>query len=191
MTPRKPETFEAIRQEKRTLILDTALRLFAREGYHATTVGKLAREAGISKGLLYNYFDSKEEVLVALVENLTDIVLERLDLHPEAPLDKAGMVALIDKSINLTIENPNLWKLYLSMVFQMEVTTIIMERLMPKMEIYLQQVQKYFAGQGIRDTMAHVRYFSAVLDGIQMQLLMDPDHFPVEYAKQQLIQQFT
>jgi TetR/AcrR family transcriptional regulator, fatty acid metabolism regulator protein len=49
--------------EKRRLILDAAVRVFARRGYHTCRVGEIAEEAGIAHGLLYHYFSSKEEVL--------------------------------------------------------------------------------------------------------------------------------
>ena len=50
-------------EEKRRLILDAAVRVFARKGYHTCRVGDIAEEAGIAHGLLYHYFRSKEEVL--------------------------------------------------------------------------------------------------------------------------------
>jgi TetR/AcrR family transcriptional regulator, fatty acid metabolism regulator protein len=48
---------------KRRLLLDAAVRVFARKGYHAARVGDIAEEAGVAYGLLYHYFSSKEEVL--------------------------------------------------------------------------------------------------------------------------------
>jgi TetR/AcrR family fatty acid metabolism transcriptional regulator len=50
-------------EEKRRLLLDAAVRVFARKGYHAARVGDIAEEAGVAYGLLYHYFSSKEEVL--------------------------------------------------------------------------------------------------------------------------------
>ncbi len=49
--------------EKRDLILQAAVRVFAAKGYHACRVGDIAAEAGVSHGLLYHYFRSKEDVL--------------------------------------------------------------------------------------------------------------------------------
>jgi AcrR family transcriptional regulator len=49
--------------DKRQLILDAAVRVFARSGYHTSRVGDIAEEAGIAHGLLYHYFSSKDEVL--------------------------------------------------------------------------------------------------------------------------------
>jgi TetR/AcrR family transcriptional regulator, fatty acid metabolism regulator protein len=50
-------------EDKRRLILDAAVRVFARRGYHTCRVGDIAEEAGVAHGLLYHYFRSKEELL--------------------------------------------------------------------------------------------------------------------------------
>ena len=50
-------------EEKRRLLLDAAVRVFAKKGYHAARVGDIAKEAGVAYGLLYHYFRSKDEIL--------------------------------------------------------------------------------------------------------------------------------
>jgi len=50
-------------EEKRRQILAAAVRVFARKGFHASRVGDIAEEAGVAHGLLYHYFDSKDELL--------------------------------------------------------------------------------------------------------------------------------
>ncbi len=50
-------------EEKRRLILDAAVRVFARRGFHTCRVGDIAEEAGVAHGLLYHYFSSKDELL--------------------------------------------------------------------------------------------------------------------------------
>ena len=57
---------QAASEEKRRLIIDAAVTVFARDGYHTSRVGDIAEEAGIAHGLLYHYFSSKEEVLATL-----------------------------------------------------------------------------------------------------------------------------
>jgi TetR/AcrR family transcriptional regulator, fatty acid metabolism regulator protein len=49
--------------ERRQEILDAAVRVFARKGFHAARVGDIAAEAGVAHGLLYHYFASKDELL--------------------------------------------------------------------------------------------------------------------------------
>ena len=63
-------------EEKRRLIVEAAVRVFARKGYHAARVGDIAEEAGVAHGLLYHYFPSKEEVLATLFrENWSDLLV--------------------------------------------------------------------------------------------------------------------
>jgi TetR/AcrR family transcriptional regulator, fatty acid metabolism regulator protein len=52
-----------IAEEKRRLILDAAVRVFARKGFHTCRVGDITEEAGVAHGLLYHYFASKDELL--------------------------------------------------------------------------------------------------------------------------------
>ena len=62
-------------EDKRRLILEAAVRVFARKGYHTCRVGEIAEEAGVAHGLLYHYFRSKDEVLETVFrETWTDIV---------------------------------------------------------------------------------------------------------------------
>jgi TetR/AcrR family transcriptional regulator, fatty acid metabolism regulator protein len=62
-------------EDKRRLILEAAVRVFARKGYHTCRVGDIAEEAGVAHGLLYHYFRSKEAVLDSVFhETWADIV---------------------------------------------------------------------------------------------------------------------
>ncbi|NOZ29176.1 MAG: TetR/AcrR family transcriptional regulator [Chloroflexi bacterium] len=62
------------RVERRTAqILDAAARVFARKGFHRATTREIAAEAGVSEGTLYNYFENKQALLVAMLERLAEI----------------------------------------------------------------------------------------------------------------------
>ncbi len=64
-------------ETKRKLILDAAVRVFARNGYHGARVGDIATEAGVAHGLLYHYFSSKEQVLETVFRENFGELLER------------------------------------------------------------------------------------------------------------------
>jgi AcrR family transcriptional regulator len=64
-------------EEKRRLILDAAVRVFARGGFHGSRVGDIAIEAGVAHGLLYHYFSSKDEVLQTVFRENFGELLER------------------------------------------------------------------------------------------------------------------
>jgi AcrR family transcriptional regulator len=66
-------------EEKRRLILEAAVRVFARKGYHTSRVGDIAEEAGVAHGLLYHYFASKHEVLETIFRENWGVLIERID----------------------------------------------------------------------------------------------------------------
>ena len=66
--PRSLKQNEKIRKQKKQLILDTALELFAENGFHATSMSQVAKKAGVSKGLAYNYFESKQDILDEIIK---------------------------------------------------------------------------------------------------------------------------
>jgi TetR/AcrR family transcriptional regulator, fatty acid metabolism regulator protein len=63
-------------QDKRRQILDAAVKVFARQGFHACRVSDIADEAGVAYGLVYHYFSSKDEVLDTLFLERWNVLLE-------------------------------------------------------------------------------------------------------------------
>ena len=85
-------------EEKRRQILDAAVRVFARSGYHSCRVGDITEEAGVAHGLLYHYFKSKDEVLEAVFRDAWGDVLEAfrgIEASDETPREQLGHVAAI------------------------------------------------------------------------------------------------
>ena len=64
--------------DKRRLILDAAVRVFARQGFHTCRVSDIADEAGVAYGLVYHYFDSKDEILDTLFLERWDMLLRAI-----------------------------------------------------------------------------------------------------------------
>jgi TetR/AcrR family transcriptional regulator, fatty acid metabolism regulator protein len=62
--------------DKRTVILDAALKTFVKRGYTETKVAEIASEAGVAEGTLYNYFQSKEDLLLALFDEKWGSIIE-------------------------------------------------------------------------------------------------------------------
>jgi TetR/AcrR family fatty acid metabolism transcriptional regulator len=82
--------------DKRRLILDAAVRVFASKGYHTSRVGDIAEEAGVAHGLLYHYFPSKEQVLQTVFrENWGELLdaFARIEASDATPLEQLGSIA--------------------------------------------------------------------------------------------------
>jgi AcrR family transcriptional regulator len=82
--------------DKRRQILDAAVRVFARQGFHACRVSDIADEAGVAYGLVYHYFNSKEQVLGELFTERWSLMLaaiEETDSEAISPREKLDRVA--------------------------------------------------------------------------------------------------
>jgi TetR/AcrR family fatty acid metabolism transcriptional regulator len=82
--------------DKRRVILDAAVRVFARQGFHTCRVSDIADEAGVAYGLVYHYFTSKEEILDTLFLDRWDVMLAAIaeaDATQPAPRDKLHAIA--------------------------------------------------------------------------------------------------
>ena len=65
-------------EDRRSAILDAALEVFSRRGYHGASIDEIASAAGISKALIYEHFPSKKELHVSLLERHTQEIFMRL-----------------------------------------------------------------------------------------------------------------
>ena len=63
MTPLQEDQLKDIRDERKKQIMRAAIKVFAENGIRLTKISNIAKEAGISHGLVYHYFESKEELL--------------------------------------------------------------------------------------------------------------------------------
>jgi TetR/AcrR family transcriptional regulator, fatty acid metabolism regulator protein len=97
---------------KRRLILDAAVRVFARQGYEASPVGDIATEAGVAYGLVYHYFGSKDAVLEAVFREQWGRLLAAVALAEETGETAPEQLALVVKIVLRTWrDDPNLVRL--------------------------------------------------------------------------------
>lgn len=191
MAPRSKEQFEEIREGKRALILEKALELFADQGFDRTAISQIAKAAGISQGLLYNYFESKEKLLHALIIGAFESMLAGAVKIDAGPITKKEVRQFIEKTMDLIVSKPRYWKLYFSVFMQPEVMNRILGDAWAMSEPYMASLLTYFKERGERNPEVTMRYFIAVMDGVQLHVVLDPDRFPVEDIKKMLIKQFA
>jgi TetR/AcrR family transcriptional regulator, fatty acid metabolism regulator protein len=82
--------------DKRRVILDAGVRVFARQGFHTCRVSDIADEAGVAYGLVYHYFSSKEEILDTLFLERWDVMLVAIseaDASDRTPREKLYAIA--------------------------------------------------------------------------------------------------
>ncbi|MBL4862009.1 MAG: TetR/AcrR family transcriptional regulator [Crocinitomicaceae bacterium] len=190
MSPRTEAQLEKIRIDRKVSIMDAALHVFAEEGYHSSSISRISKKAGVSKGLMYNYFDSKDELLKELLDTVFDSFLDAMGVVAGEVITDELLASHINKSFEAIEKDRAHWKLYFSMVTQPKVMEMAMVHMMPKIESYMSSLIVYFTKKGHDNPMVTARYFTSTLDGVQMQCLFDPDNFPTEDVKKLIIKQF-
>ena len=193
MSPKSKEQFAQIRQRSRDTILQTALELFAHYGYHNTSMQKIAKAAGISKGLIYNYFDNKEGLLHQIVNKAMDegdqLMNQTLDDPANKP--KQRLEALIHAAVDAVKKDLHYYKLLAALSFQAEVLDNFKEELHQKNQEALARLanvlQEMECPQPLKEAMA----LAALLDGIVLHYIHIGADYPIEEMKTFIIQKYN
>ena len=132
MSPRSSAQFGEMREEKKTLIMDAALEHFSNEGFHATTITHIARHAGISKGLMYNYFKSKDDLLAAIINRSLTEIYGTFNPDHDSQLTPEEFEQFIRQVFSLFREKRQSWKLLFRIMMQQGVyENLLSEEKMP------------------------------------------------------------
>lgn len=98
-----------VRERTKTLLLDAALRLFARQGVGATAIHEIAAEAGVSNGTFYNYFRTRDEVVEAVSVRLAERLQEEITASAADVTDAAERMAIGTRRFVLQAVHDPVW----------------------------------------------------------------------------------
>lgn len=191
MSPRTEGQFVEIRQEKRKLIRETALKLFAVNGFYNTSINDIAKNAGISKGLIYNYYTSKEELLYEIISMGINEFMENFDPNKDGVLSKDEMRFLISKTFDLMEDKPGFWRLYFALAVQPTVSEILKKIYQEKMMPFFTVARDYFVRQNSKIPEIDVLILHALIDGICMNYLNAPEIFPIKNLKVKIFEMYN
>jgi len=183
--PRTEEQYEQIRAEKRALIMDAAIEVFAEKTFQGASVSMIAQKAGISKGLLYNYFESKEELLKEIIKGATNKVYQYFDPNHDGVLTTDEFFFFIRKNIQVVKENVNYWKLYSSLVLQ---PSVFFDEVAMS---FGQLIYDLFNRSGVEDVEGEVLLFASMMKGAVIQFVAMPDMYPIDKFEHKIIEYYT
>ncbi len=171
--------------------MDTALELFANQGYYPTSISIIAKKAGISKGLLYNYFKSKEDLIKEIINQGIDELFETFDPDRDGVLTEDEFDYLVHENFRLIKNNIQHWKLFFAISMQPPVFKVVKERIGEFMPKYINIMAKYYNKRGVSNPVTEALFFGAVMDGVSLNYVADPDKFPLEEITQKIIDVFS
>jgi AcrR family transcriptional regulator len=186
MSPRTEKQYEDIREERKAQIKNVALEIIFEEGFQNTSISKIAKRAGISKGLLYNYYESKEDMIREIILDGMEDLMRNFDPNKDGILTDEEAKYFIDEMFNILKSNIKYWRLYFSVMLQPKVMSLIQDRFMKAMEPVMNILISYFKSKGYDNPIVEVRMIVAMLDGFAFHFILDPKHFPLEEIKKRL-----
>lgn len=186
MSPRSAKQFNEIRIQKKQLIMETALELFSKNGFHATSMSQIAKKAGISKGLAYNYFQSKNEILADILETSSNEIYENIDINHDGILTEEEFYYFIKKTFQLINSNRRFWKLYTSVVLQTNILDEKNKSMAEKLSPVFNLIRNFLISKGSKDPDGDLIVISTLLKGASI-IMISTEFYSYEILEEKII----
>ena len=190
MSPRTKQQYEEIRKSSKGRIMTVALKLFAEKGYHASSISQIAAKAKVSKGLMYNYFDSKEKLL-------EEIILEGFNALTELEYEaKRGDTAeeqlkdFVESVLNNLYSNFSYWQLYLTLLVNPTVQRKFGRKMTEFRDEFISNLSNIFKRLGSREPELDAFLLGTFFDGLVLNFIAAEDAFPIEKIKKALLTRY-
>ena len=113
--PRRDEVRDLVVRARREQIVGAATRVFAEKGFRRATTREVARAAGVSEGTIYNYFEDKDALLLAILDRLNETERRAADFEEGMATDFRGFLEqYLRRRISLIWENREVFRVVLS-----------------------------------------------------------------------------
>lgn len=170
-------------------IMDAAFRLIAKKGYEGTSIAEIAEEAGVSKGLLYNYFTGKQDLLEKMVLNAVegaDKVMETLITDdPRKTLEN-----IIRWLFHELRERTDYFRLMMELTFKIDRFEFVRKLAADKYQLYVAFLEDLFSRIGIPDPAGEARMLAALCDGIGIQYTVLKGVYSIDQLEEFLVNKY-
>ena len=170
--------------EKQLLINKVALNLFAQNGYHNTSVDSITSKAGVSKGLIYHYYNSKKEIVQNIVEDSIHRLIKEFDPF-NLPLQDIGLDDLFKQTIDMLNSNILFWKLSYQILidhnyFHQQYNMIYQQIDKP----FNNLIMDFFSYKGSKNPEICSSLFMTFVNGVFFNILFNKEKFHYESISQ-------
>jgi AcrR family transcriptional regulator len=192
MSPRTAQQNKVIRVEREQQILAAALAVFAQKGYGDTRIGDIANAAGIAKGTIYLYFESKEALFEAVFLRMFDAMtapLAQVAADPDMlPGDK--LVAIARQSLAVMASEAKFLYLLMQAISTPEVGKLLEHDFKTYYDEFMIALAPLFEALGDPQPAAAASLYLAILDGAMLQRLVGATLFDQEQILAQMRERF-
>ena len=191
MAPRTTAQFEAIREKSREKIILAAMELFSRQTYHNTSVADISKQAGVSKGLIYNYFTTKEDILNGILDYLFAIGDQMVAETRAAGTAREELRHLIGQVFRFLHQQALISRMLIPLALEMGKFDFINEVIDRKMRDYLGLLVQIFKEMQYPDPEMEAWTLGLLFDGISLDYNVMGDRMPLDRMEQYLYKKYN
>ena len=119
-----------------------------------------------------------------------ETAMQEMDFDFTQKLDKERMTELIHKNFALIESNADFWKLYIAVITQPAVAELVMGAIFKVLEPFFTVVAQYYYEKGVKNPMAYAYLLGAIFDGVGIDYMFDPEHYPLNDIKELITEKF-
>jgi AcrR family transcriptional regulator len=169
----------------------SALALFALRGFAGTSIRMIAGEAGVSQGLLYNYFDGKSALLRAIFARGMEDVQSTFVEAERATTAAAGVASLVRAAFATVRAHADFWALSYQVRMQPEVLADLGDDLGGWTDAIVARIESLYDAAGESGAGARARALFAAIDGAAQHWVLDPDGYPLDAVGAEIVRLFA
>ena len=174
----------------REKILDAALHLFAQNGYHKTSISDIASNAEVAKGLIYNYFKSKEELLLEIISNASLRIMNIANGMFNQKTYQANLSVFLDGFFDNLTANKQYFTFQIGLMFQPDLKPLVSPLLQQRADILLNLTKQMFESSSVKSPELTARRFISEVDGITLHYLSIYKDYPIFAIKEELYKNY-
>ena len=188
MSPRSKELSRQMKAESRSAIIAAALELFAKKGFSATTTEQIAKKAKVSKGLIFAHFPTKQDLLLAIINEEFDRLLPAAHENNTGRSPKERFIVLVDSWMDLLKNKPLLVRLTQQLNLDDEYRKLMKRKGKQYVEIYTERMRELLVQLGSKDPDLDSYLLSMLFDGFASNYTVAPDLFPIDEIKNYFVE---
>lgn len=176
---------------KKYAVLNAATELFAEQGFENTSVAKICEEAGVSKGLVYHHFKTKDDILKQIFSDATSRMIA-ISNSAEASSDSGQQIIELIENIFSQLKADKLYfQLNLNIMLQPSTRLILKDLIKIRTTHILEVTKQIFKDIDSSQNEIMSYMFIAEIDGIALNYLTVFDDYPLEDIKNHLISKYN
>ena len=170
--------------------MQTALRLFATNGYESTSIRMIAKEANISVGLMYNYFKEggKNELLKAIFLEGFGVIkaMFKKDRYRELSLE-----VFLQNTFRLIRRHPDFWRLFYSLRMSAVVQELLEEEVEEMVVFVHYHFQTLLKTTSVEPTSTEAHILFATVDGLMNHYIFQGEQYPIVKVIRNLVAKYS